>query len=206
MLRNAGEAMPKIILASTSPRRIEILKNLHIPFISVPSGYKENADIKEPEKLVIKLSEGKAKSVLQNYINDDAVIIAADTIVSFNGNILGKPKDKEDAFSILKSLSGRSHDVLTGVCIYRTYNGSIKCVQDFEKTEVFFSDITDNEIKQYIATGEPMDKAGAYGIQGYGSFFVEKIIGSYYNVVGLPIEKVYNILKGMGVNLLEKEV
>ena len=198
--------MPKFILASTSPRRIEILKKLNIPFTSVPSGYEENTYNIEPENLVMKLSEGKAQNVLKNYINDDAVIIAADTIVSFCGNILGKPKDKEDAFRILKSLSGQKNDVITAICIYRAYKNNIKRYNDFERTEVFFNDMTDDEINSYISTGEPMDKAGAYGIQGYGSLFIKKIIGSYYNVVGLPIEKLYNALRGMGVNLLKKEV
>lgn len=127
------------------------------------------------------------------------MIIACDTIVALDGVVLGKPKDREEAISMLKRLSGRSHEVFSGLTVIDNRNQNL--ISDYLKTEVTFSKLTQEEIESYVDTGEPMDKAGAYGVQGYGGVFVEKINGCYYNVVGLPINNLRNILKGIGVNL-----
>lgn len=195
--------MGKIILASSSPRRAEILKNLGIDFSIIPSGYKEEAIKKPPNEFVCHLARNKAIDVKKRCLYDD-IIIAADTIVCMDERIIGKPKSKQDAFQILKSLSGREHQVITGLCILCDKYGLN--YESFEITNVFFKHLSDEEIIDYIDTGEPMDKAGAYGIQGIGGVFVEKIDGCYYNVVGLPIKKVYSVLREMGINLIKKGV
>lgn len=178
----------KYVLASSSERRQQLLKRLINDYEVVVSNFDEDSvefsgDI---EKYVEKLAEGKANSTLK-LIDYDAIIIAADTIVVYEGKLLGKPKDEEDAFRILKTLSGNSHDVYTGFVIIDS-NKNIE-LKDVVKTTVTFSNIPDNEIRKYIKTGEPMDKAAAYGIQGLGGVFVEKIDGCYYNVVGLPLNR-----------------
>ena len=127
------------------------------------------------------------------------MIIACDTIVALDGVVLGKPIDREDAIAMLKKLSGRSHEVFSGFIVINKKDG--KLISDYTRTEVTFSQLTQEEIEKYVDTGEPLDKAGAYGIQGLGGVFVEKINGCYYSVVGLPINKLRNILKGIGVNL-----
>ena len=187
----------KYILASASERRQELLKRIVSDFDIVVSNFDEDSvkKVTSIEDYVIELAEGKAKDVLKN-INKCAIIIAADTIVTLDNKILGKPKDENHAFEMLKLLSGREHRVYSAVVVMNTDNGKVEkqCVY----TEVKFSNITDEEIKEYIKTGEPLDKAGSYGIQGYGGVFVEKINGCYYNVVGLPL----NILNKMIKNVM----
>lgn len=195
--------MGKIILASSSPRRAEILRNLGISFSIVPSEYKEEVIKKPPNELVCHLARNKAIDVKKRCLYDD-IIIAADTIVCMNERIIGKPKSKQDAFQILKSLNGKEHQVITGLCIL--CDKYVLNYEGFEITNVFFKHLSDEEIWDYIDTCEPMDKAGAYGIQGIGGVFVEKIDGCYYNVVGLPIKKVYSVLREMGINLIKKGV
>ena len=172
----------KIILASASPRRKELLTLAGIEYEVVVSQCEENlpADI-TPDKAVEELARQKAEDVFSRH--DDAMIIAADTVVALGNTILGKPKDEEDAFNMLSSLSGKCHTVYTGVCI------KTKCKTDIfhVATQVEFYELSDKEIKDYIATGEPMDKAGAYGIQGKGFVLVKGIQGDYFNVVGLPL-------------------
>lgn len=193
--------MSNIILASSSPRRIEILKTLNVNFDVIPSVCDEQVEKCSPVDTVIKLSKNKALNV-EKRINDKKIIIAADTIVYCKGLILGKPKSMDDAFKMLKLLSGTSHEVITGLCIIDCRNNKI--LSDFEKTTVYFDELSDDDIRSYIATGEPMDKAGAYGIQGMGGLFVKKIEGCYFNVVGLPVNKLYGMLRKMGVNLLKR--
>jgi septum formation protein len=125
-------------------------------------------------------------------------------MVFVDKKVLGKPKSGEDAYYMLKSLSGRQHDVITGLCIISSKFS--KTYTDYETTSVFFKELTDEEIWNYIDTGEPLDKAGAYGIQGFGGLFVKRIEGCYFNVVGLPISKLYSALRELGVNLLNKDV
>lgn len=195
--------MKRFVLASSSPRRMEILKALGIEFEIISSNYEEILTNGSPYELVCNFAIEKARDVAGK-ICKSSIIIAADTIVYANGGILGKPKDEKDAENILKMLSGNCHSVITGVCIINTEDNRI--YSGYEETKVFFKELSEEEIKAYIATSEPMDKAGAYGIQGIGGLFVKKIDGCYFNVVGLPIYKLNYLLGKMGVNLLIKEV
>ena len=190
--------MSKIILASGSPRRKELLEQIGIEFDIITSDVDETTLITQPDDYVKYLSRIKAQAVWDmvkdddDYRNEDVVVIGADTIVSLKGHILTKPKDTGNAFDILKELAGDCHQVYTGVTLIKNNN----VVSNFaEKTDVYCNDISDNEIREYISTGEPMDKAGAYGIQGRFAAFIGKIDGDYNNVVGLPVARVYQELK-----------
>lgn len=175
----------KLVLASKSPRRSEILKNAGYEFtVRVADADETIPDGTKPEDAVVFLAARKAMAVERA---DDETVLGADTIVVLDNKILGKPKDREDAFNMIKSLSGRVHSVFTGVCIIE--NG--KSMTFSEETQVEFLTLTDKEINTYIDTDEPYDKAGAYGIQGYASKFVKRINGDYFNVVGLPISAIY---------------
>ncbi len=144
-----------------------------------------------PENAVLTLSEQKADEIYREHRGE--VIVAADTIVAIDGKILGKPVDEKDAFAMLKTLSGRVHEVFTGVCVIFA-NGRKE--RFFEETKVEFYELSDAEIAAYIKTGEPMDKAGAYGIQGKGALLVKRIDGDYYNVMGLPVARLLRVLNG----------
>ncbi len=181
----------KLILASSSPRRKEILEKEQIKFeISYPSDSVEETLTSDPVEHVLILSREKAESVSSN--TGEGIILGADTVVVLDGEILGKPIDQEDAFAILKKLSGRIHRVYTGLTLLNRYNG--KTISGFDVTEVRFNPLEEQKIFDYIATGEPMDKAGAYGIQGMGSFLVESINGNLDNVIGLPTGKLREML------------
>ena len=177
--------MKHLILASGSPRRRELMSQVGLDFTVVTSDADENIKEMEPEDYVRELSSIKAQSVLEQYADkdDSVIVIGADTIVYHKGEILTKPKDEEDAFRILKSLEGQIHQVYTGVTICSTH----KNVSFYEKT--------DEEIRDYISTGEPMDKAGAYGIQGKFAAYIKGIEGEYNNVVGLPVARLVHELK-----------
>lgn len=180
----------KIILASNSPRRKELLKYLYQDFLVIPADIDETIpkDI-EIEKSAEYVAIKKAKAISKD--NQDSLVIGCDTIVLVDNTILGKPKDKSNCLNMLKSLSGREHSVITGVCVVF----GEKMITFSEETKVKFYTLSDDEILKYISTGEPFDKAGGYGIQGYGSLLVEKISGDYFNVVGLPISKLNQELK-----------
>jgi len=181
----------EIILASNSPRRKEILSKYVKNFSAVDSGYKENLDINGNPKIeVMKAAFLKGMDV-ENKAKENNIIISADTIV-YDDEILGKPIDNNEAFEMLKRLSGKWHNVYTGFAIIDVKSG-IKIV-DYEKTDVKFFDLTDEVINSYIEINKPLDKAGAYGIQDVDSLIVEKISGDYYNVMGLPIHKINEIL------------
>lgn len=181
----------ELILASSSPRRKEILKKEKIKFkIRYPSDLVEETLTSDPVEHVLILSRVKAESVSSNA--DGGIILGADTVVALDGAILGKPTDPQDAFAILKKLSGRTHRVYTGLTLLNRYNG--KTISSFDVTRVKFNRLEDQKILDYIATGEPMDKAGAYGIQGMGSFLVESIDGNLDNVIGLPTGKLREML------------
>lgn len=183
----------ELILASQSPRRKEILSLLDIPFKIMVSDADETVDESLPAYFIAEsLSLKKAAAVAKN-IDTEAIVIGADTIVVSEGKILGKPKDTQDAAAMLSALSGRTHSVISGVTVLDTK--SAKSESFYVETKVTFCALTDEEIADYIASGEPMDKAGAYGIQGRGGKFVEKIEGDYFNVVGLPLSKLYRVLK-----------
>lgn len=193
----------KVILASASPRRKELLQLLEIPFEIIKSTVEEKITKTIPYEVVEELSEQKAMDVFmtvkkemedKNSLSEAFLVIGSDTVVAIDGMILGKPKDEEDAFQMLKRLSGKSHQVYTGVTLIK-YDGEKQSKNVFhEKTEVVFQKMSDKEILDYIATKEPMDKAGSYGIQGFGAKFVKEIHGDYFNVVGLPVSRVYKEL------------
>ena len=188
------------ILASASPRRSELLRKIISKFQVIPSGANEDltlyyslqeiADLikNSPEKIVEKLACVKSKFVLENHI--DSVVIGSDTGVFFNGEMLGKPKDKDDAFRMLKLLSGKTHEVITGIAVM----SANKSVVTAETTKVTFNEISDKKILEYIETGSPMDKAGGYGIQDENNI-VKEIVGDYQNVMGFPIDRLSEILK-----------
>lgn len=178
--------MDNIILASSSPRRKEILERYNIKFTVIGSEIIEKIiDSEKPEQVAMSLSYQKAYDISRS--NPDKIIIGADTIVVYENQILGKPKDIDDALSMLKLLNGKSHNVITGISIIQ---GSTKLkIVDYENTIVKFRNLDVDKLKSYVNTYEPLDKAGAYGIQGLGALLVEKIDGCYLNVVGLPMVK-----------------
>lgn len=183
----------KLILASGSPRRSEILKNAGYEFSVKPSSADESLPGGIlPEDAVKLLSERKADAAK---IGPGEVVLSADTVVSLENSILGKPRDSAEAFAMLKSLSGRTHSVYTGVTIKSADKKRVFAV----KTDVVFYPLSDDEINAYIATKEPFDKAGAYGIQGRAAVFAEKIDGDYYSVVGLPLSKCARTLREFGI-------
>ena len=181
-----------VFLASKSPRRRKLLKQLNIKFKSFSVEMDEKIHPNEkPSNSVLRLSKEKLELAKLKVIK--GIVITADTIVVLNKTVLGKPKNKKDAFRILKLLSGKTHVVYTGYSIFNFTNN--KTISEYEKTEVTFRDLNDEEIKEYINGGSPMDKAGAYGIQDdFGAVFINKINGCYYNVVGLPLAKFYHAL------------
>jgi septum formation protein len=189
-----------VVLASASARRQELLKRLVEKYQILVSDFDEssvkfNNDCAE---YVMELACGKALNVAEG-LKAESLVIGCDTIVAFDGTVLGKPLDHEDAFAMLKMLSGKKHRVYSGIALVNTSTGQTST--DFAMTEVKFDILSDEVIRGYIASGEPMDKAGAYGIQGRGGVFVEEIHGCYYNVVGLPLNKLNKMIKGIGVNL-----
>ena len=184
----------RLILASGSPRRKELLSNLQLKFEVVVSDIEEIVDESlQPEEVVMDLAYQKANDVAQ--IHSDAIVLGSDTVVVFDGEILGKPTDEEDSFRMLKMLSGNTHEVLTGVSIISPQ----ETITFYERTEVTFWELTDDEIRAYIASGEPADKAGSYGIQMLGSVLVKRINGDYFAVVGLPVSRTKRELKKLGL-------
>ncbi len=188
--------MKKIILASGSPRRREILENTGIDFSIFVSGADESVIDKNSVPVNVYVQELallKANDTAAHVDDTGALVVAADTVVYSDGEIMGKPKDAEDAFNMLKNLSGRCHSVFTGICVLRRsdMHGACKSVE----TKVHFRNLSDETIRAYVKSGEPMDKAGAYGIQGLGALLVDKIEGDYFNVVGLPIAELAGVLK-----------
>lgn len=188
-----------LILASASPRRREILAKAGYPCIVRPADIEESLDPALPAGAAVESLARQKADCAARAARPGELILAADTIVVRGGEILGKPRDQAEAFSMLRSLSGRSHAVYTGVCIARPGEAAgrevFSCV-----TTVWFYPLSDTEIRRYIATGEPMDKAGAYGIQGLGCLLVERIEGDYFNVMGLPIAETARRLSQYGVN------
>ncbi|MCM1155577.1 MAG: Maf family protein [Roseburia sp.] len=189
----------KIILASASPRRKELLKQAGISFKTMPSTKDEKITGKSPEQIVEELSYQKAVDIcgqLSETTKEDFVVIGADTVVSCWNKILGKPKDKEEAFDMLWELQGKSHQVYTGVTLAWKYTDEPAMFYTFsECTDVTVFPMTEEEIENYIDTGEPQDKAGAYAIQGRFAAYIQGICGDYTNVVGLPLGRLYQEMK-----------
>jgi septum formation protein len=191
-----------IILASNSPRRREILSQLKLEFEVVPSDFEEAPVDMEPHELVEHFAHMKALDVygrLRDNMPEDAYIIGSDTIV-YCEKIMGKPSNDEDAYQMLETLSNREHQVISGLSVIKGSTGQV--ITMHECTKVWMRELEESEIINYISSREPMDKAGAYAIQGIGSLFVEKIQGCYFNVVGLPVNKFFKIMKQFGKDLI----
>lgn len=184
---------PELILASQSPRRRELLAQMGVPFEIIVADTQE-AQSGSPRELVMENARLKAKAVYE--MHKGRMILGADTVVCVDGQVLGKPKDREDAFRMLKTLSGREHKVYTGVCLLYADTEDVRC----DETLVHFTPLSDDEILRYIASGEPMDKAGAYAIQGMAGMYVDKIHGSFSNVIGLPMALVRRMLQDAAQN------
>lgn len=202
--------MTRWILASASPRRRELLHQMGLDFEVIPSGKAEFSERKEPEELVMDLAGSKACDVFEREVlptfptrgEDIACVIGADTIVVCDGTVLGKPADRADAARMIRLLQGREHEVFTGVAIVwadknrKEEDDPPACMSAFAvETSVFVNPMDEDEISQYLATGEADDKAGAYGIQGSFGVYIDGIAGDYYNVVGLPISSLYRALR-----------
>jgi septum formation protein len=188
----------RIILASNSPRRLMLLRQIGIEPAVIPSHVPE--DLREgesPEDAALRLAVAKASEVVRNF--QEGLVIGADTIVVIDGRQLGKPRDEDDARAMLRLLSGRTHTVITGLAVIDAKSSAVKST--LVRTKVRFKPLTDEDIEAYIATGDPMDKAGAYGIQGRAAAFIEGIEGCYSNVVGLPLSELMDILKTLGVRV-----
>ena len=181
-----------IILASASPRRKEILENTNIKFDIISSSIEELVlDGESPCQMVMRLAFEKGIDIASKHKSD--LVISADTIVVLDNNILGKPKDEEEARQMISNLSGRTHQVITGISLINLENN--KKIIDYVISNVKFKKLSKDDINDYIKTKESLDKAGAYGIQGYGALLVEEIQGDYFNIVGLPISKLSDLLK-----------
>jgi len=190
----------KIILASQSPRRKWLLEQIGLEFEIVPSNFDEDIENKKfSKKLIESIAYEKAKEVAKR-VPEDVLIIAADTVVILGKQILGKPLDEEDAHKMLEKLSDKTHEVITSIAIIDKYEN--KTLINSKISKVKFKKLTEREITDYIKTGEPMDKAGSYGIQAYGSLFVEKIDGCYNNIVGLPLNLLAEMLKSFDIHLI----
>lgn len=217
--------MSQIILASGSPRRKELLEQMGLVFEICPARGEEIITTTIPSDVVAELSKQKAEEVAGGILSwitkgcpfpnmpslsqngipaepQDIMVIGSDTVVAYENQILGKPKNEEDAKRMLSMLSGNTHSVYTGVTVvFIDKNGTCGEYTFYDKTDVTMYPISEKEIEKYIATGEPMDKAGAYGIQGKGAIFIKQIEGDYYNVMGLPIGKLYQELQKLGIDI-----
>ncbi len=192
--------MRKIILASASTRRHEILKLTGLKFSVCPSAYEEDLNLSlRPRELARHLSRKKAEAVANKY--KDTIIIAADTFIVFKNKLLGKPHNEKDAEKMLRMLNGKAHSVITGFTIIDT--GSNKILSRSVETKVYFKKLTREEISAYVRSKEPLDKAGAYAVQGLGAVFIEKIEGDFFNVMGLPIFTLTGSLEKFGIYVLK---
>lgn len=197
------QSNPKIVLASASPRRLELLGGLKLSFEVIPADVDESFDPQmTPDQVVTTLACLKAEHVAHNKLNgdkDNNLVIGADTIVVLHDKILGKPNDQDEACAMLKMLAGNCHKVFTGVAIYNPKDG--KQLVDYAISSVYIRQLADKEISAYVKTGEPLDKAGSYALQGSGSAFVEKIDGCFTNVIGLPMPLTVKLLRQAGVSI-----
>ena len=186
--------IPKLILASASPRRAEILRSVGWPFAALPAHIDESReDGEKADAYVERVARVKAEAVAAR--SPGSLVLGADTVVVIDDQILGKPRDEDDAHRMLRVLNGRWHQVLTGMALVNVADGQSKVAH--EVTEVRFAEMSDEEINWYVATAEPMDKAGAYAIQGHGALFIKEIRGEYFNVVGLPVRLLYRLIGGI---------
>ena len=191
--------MSKLILASASPRRKELLKNLGYAFSIEVCDLDENSDKTKPYELVMDLAQTKAKAIMDMHAGEDVIVIGADTVVANESEILGKPRDLEHAKEMISSLQGKIHQVYTGVCLYWNNEKINQNLTFYEKTDVEVYPMTPEEIEAYVATRECEDKAGSYAIQGLFSPYIKGILGDYNNVVGLPVARIYQEIKKLGL-------
>lgn len=202
----------KLILASASARRRELLTTCGYDFTVIPSSADEHVEANTPSELVEQLALKKASSVFNALSPEDkknAAVVGSDTVVVLDGSVMGKPSSREDAFNMLKMESGRVNTVYTGIAVVTLNSGSasdsegrdacLAALADHDAARVKFAVLSDEEIQAYVDSGDPLDKAGAYGIQGPFSVFVESVEGSYFTVVGLPVHKLYRMLKSVGI-------
>ncbi len=195
----------RLILASSSARRSAILQQIGVKFIVKKSNFEEQVQTSECDEqtvrnLVLFNARGKAFDVAQSI--SSGVIIGADTVVYFNNQVLGKPQNAKNAKKMLLQLGGKKHEVYSGVVVLRKNNEKIQVVSDYVKTDVYMRDYSAKEIDWYVGTKEPLDKAGSYGVQEKGAVLVEKVEGDFYNVVGLPINKVLELGRSIGVSII----
>ena len=189
----------KIILASTSPRRKELLEKTGLQFEIVASDYEEDMALPfPPAELAQHLSAGKAEAVAKN--EPDAIIIAADTFVVFEGKPLGKPRNKDDALAMLKRLNGNTHEIVTGYTVLNSKNGT--AVSKAVTSKVYFKQLSPLSLQNYVDSGEPLGKAGSYAIQGLGALLIEKFEGDFLGAMGLPLSDLAETLKGFGISVL----
>ncbi len=192
----------RYILASGSPRRKQLLKLVVPEFEIIPAVSEEKTINEDPAEIVKELSFQKASEIFHKILTDykdSYVVIGADTIVSFNHRVLGKPVDRNDAEDMIRNLQGNTHKVMTGVTLFYKIGDNIKSHTFYEETTVDVEPMSEQEIIDYVNTGEPDDKAGAYGIQGQFSIFIKGLIGDYYNVVGLPVARLYKEMKNLNL-------
>ena len=187
----------KIVLASSSPRRIGLLRQIGLEFTAVDPGGDESSVHPDPRKMVMENALTKARNVAASH--RDALVIGADTVVFIDGVVLGKPGSKEEAVEMLRRLSGNVHKVFTGLAVIHPSKGS---VVRYEESLVHIRTLSEAEISRYVEGGEPLDKAGAYAIQGQGAVFVDRVVGCFHNVIGLPLSLLWSMLMEVGVDLL----
>jgi septum formation protein len=191
-LQHHATHLEKLVLASKSLRRAEILRAVNWPFESAPAEIDETQkSLEDAPTYVLRLAREKAAAVATS--RSEGLVLGADTVVVIDGTVLGKPRDDDDAVRMLRMLSGRWHEVLTGVALIRA--GTDRSVTGQQTTRVKFSELTDEEIDWYVASGEPLDKAGAYAVQGMAGLLIEEVQGEYFNIVGLPIRLVYELAR-----------
>ena len=190
---------PKLVLASASPRRAELLSGLVLTFSIEPSNIDEQTTVQDPAKVVLSLAKAKAEHVLRlmNSHAEPTLVLGADTIVVLNNQVIGKPNDRQHAYEMLTQLSGKCHQVFTGIAVM-THPGQ-QLWQDFDISKVYFRPIEPAEIDYYLSLDEAFDKAGAYALQGVAASFVEKIQGCYTNIIGLPLPKTIKLLRSAGL-------
>lgn len=193
--------MSKFILASASPRRRELLKKAGYSFSIEVCDLEEKSEKKEPYEYVMELAEVKAQAVYEKHKKEDVVVLGADTVVASEGRILGKPSSFDNAVEMISSLQGKTHQVYTGVSIWWKKEKLNQHITFYEKTDVTVYSMLPEEIKAYVNTGECMDKAGSYAIQGLFSPYIQGICGDYNNVVGLPVSRIYQEIKKLGLDI-----
>ena|SRR3989338_1007296 len=194
----------RIILASTSPRRAALLKQIGISFVVIASNFEEVTQIKNPtirsvKQMITTNAKGKALAVAKT---QQGMIIGVDTVVFYHGELIGKPKDNKDALRILKMLNGTKHKILSAIAVVKNNQKEQRVITDCVVSEVSMRKASEKELQEYVQTGEPLDKAGAYGVQERGAIFIKHIHGDYYNIVGLPLVKLLEMCKKLGVDLL----